>query len=110
MFAAQIEPRVRGEERWWYLGLTRDQVDEKILEHDARILDLAIYEEGGRPRFGLVLAPRLEDGSRSWWFLGLSARELRAKARELDARILDAEAYGLNNSLWAAVLVSEGRP
>lgn len=110
LFAAELEPVLEDEDLWWYVGLTRAQIDEKIAEHDARILDLAIYEDGGRARFGVVLAPRDDASPESWWYLGLSARELSAKAREHGARIIDAEAYGLNNSRWAAVLVAEDAP
>lgn len=110
MFAARLEPEVKDEDHWWYVGLTRDEVDAKLIEHDARIVDLTIFEEGRRPRFGIVLTPRDEASPESWWYLGLTARELNAKAREHGARIVDAEAYGLNNSRWAAVLVAEDMP
>ena len=40
---------------WWYLGQTEAQVAERMAEHNARLIDLEVYETPGGPRYAIVL-------------------------------------------------------
>ena len=82
---------------WWNVGLTAAGVKQDIDRHGIRLVDLAVYEQGGERRFAYVgIKNEGEDARGWWWYHDVSPAFVQRKAEEHGARLVDIERHRSN--------------
>ena len=94
---------------WWYFGepVTIEFIQDKLEEHEARILDLETYMLGGQQRFAVVMVPNSgEDAKDWWWYVNADIDFLVDEINSNQARIVDLDAYQIGgNTYYSAVMI-----
>jgi hypothetical protein len=96
---------------WWYTDedqdVTIEFIEQKLEEHDARILDLETFVVAGQQRFAVVMVPNSgEDAKDWWWYVNADATFLHQAIAEHDARIVDLDAYTIGGTpFYSAVMI-----
>lgn len=91
LFAAALTRPARSIPQWWYSNLTLDEVQLKLIEHQARVTQLEGYSAAGGVRYATVMSPSASAPATSWW-IG-SRHEVLAVAIARRARIIDFEQH-----------------
>lgn len=93
---------VDGESWWWYYNVTPAFVSSKLQENHARLLDLAVQDNG---QFSVVMVPN--GGIHWWWYYGQSDPSLNALVDQNGARLIDIETYNVGGQqTFAAIMVN----
>jgi CubicO group peptidase (beta-lactamase class C family) len=80
---------------WWYYGVSPQFISDKISEHQARIIDMETYVEGGVRKYAVVMVANSGAAAKGWWwYYGLdSAAAISAKLDEKGARLIDIDTF-----------------
>jgi Beta-lactamase enzyme family len=79
---------------WWNYGLSAEQVAKDIDKHNLRLVDLAVYQDGGQRRFAYVGVVNGGEDARSWWwYYDVSPSFVQRKVEEHGARLVDIERH-----------------
>jgi hypothetical protein len=99
---------------WWYFGepVTIDFIEEKLEEHDARILDLETFMIDGQQRFAVVLVPNSgEDAKDWWWYVNATPEFLADEINANQSRIVDLDVYQIGGiTHYSAVMIRNTGP
>lgn len=86
---------LRERDWWYYYGLEFDEIQEKVDEHNGRIVDLDTYLDGGERRFSIVMVANEGIDEKDWWYYtNLTRDEIVEKLSEHGARLTDIERRG----------------
>lgn len=96
-FAVVMKPNTGADASgwWWYYGQTPEQLNAKLDQHKARLIDIERYRTGGQTRFAAIMVSN--QGSKAtgwWWYYGQTAAQVKDKINQHNARLLDLERSG----------------
>ncbi len=99
---------------WWYFGepVTLEFIEEKLEEHEARILDLETYVLDGQQRFAVVMVPNSgADAKAWWWYVNADVEFLIDQVDANEARIVDLDVYDIGaTTYYSAVMIRNTGP
>lgn len=87
---------------WWYFGQTEAEVDQRMADHNARLIDLEPYETPSGIRYAIVLIPNTGDDEAAdhGWETNQTFEQLNAFVNNPQGRrILDIQPYRENGQL-----------
>lgn len=91
---------------WWYYGQTAEQLNQKLQENKARLVDIERYSDGNKTRFAAIMVRNTgAKASQWWWYYGQTRDQLRNHISSKKARILDIEQYNTRNGKRFAVIL-----
>ena len=94
---------------WWYYGLTGAQVSSYLSTNNARLIDLAPYDDGsGNQRFACIMVDNTGANQKTfWWYYGTTTANLGAQCSAHNARLVDLDVYDVNGSTYySGVMIS----
>ncbi|MBC7772153.1 MAG: serine hydrolase, partial [Pyrinomonadaceae bacterium] len=93
---------------WWYYGLTEQQVSDFLSANNARLTDLAPYDDGnGNTRFACIMIRNTgEDASGFWWYYNATGAQLDTRIDDNNARLIDVDSYTIGGvTRYSAVMI-----
>jgi len=93
---------------WWYYGLDEDTLNDKLGEHDARLISLKAYDIGeGEIRFTAVMISNTgADATTWWWYANATPGDITSLINDNEARLTQINAYRTGGlTRYAVVMV-----
>lgn len=91
-------------ESWLYTGLTAPEVDARIAEHRARVVDLETEGDDDAVRYAVVLVEDT-DAVEEWWVSTRDRDAMVAHLQGLDARPIDVEPVRTGTTIHFAAVI-----
>ncbi|MFC2082781.1 hypothetical protein ACFLSG_01930 [Candidatus Bipolaricaulota bacterium] len=104
-FAVILVPNTGSQAKawWWLYNASAETLSDLVSQHNARLVDLEVYEHSGRQRYAAVMIRNTGDDEDSWsWHIGISPDDLSALFSSNPVRILDLER--MPDGRYAAIL------
>lgn len=102
---------------WWYPNLTEAEVNSKLNEHQARLIDVEAYNLSTTPgfpnvKYSVVMVPNTGSDQKGWlWLSQATAAEISQAATNNNARLIDLDGYVFNSQRrYAAILIGNTGP
>lgn len=90
---------------WWYFGQTEAEVDQRMADHNARLIDLEPYETPSGLRYAIVLVPNtgIDEAASHGWETNQTFAQVEAfLTNPQGRRMLDIQPYTFNGDLLYA--------
>jgi hypothetical protein len=80
---------------WWYVGLTKSNVNERLQANGARLIHAQPYLVNGALRFAVIMVPNTGALAREWyWSHDASPATISNHVNQRGTRLTDLESYG----------------
>lgn len=90
---------------WWYHGQTGVQVQAKLAQHKARLIDIEPYSTKAGTRYAVVMVANTGVAKKAWaWYANAPLSTITAYAKKHKMRVIDAERHA-SGSRFSAVLI-----